>query len=86
MTNADYIRSMTNEELEVFIEQLAFKRETPWADEFSQKFCRVCPHEEYVVPEYHFPLKLAECDFVDGECPHGSDILWWLNEEREEQT
>ena len=25
-----------------------------------------------------------ECDFVDGKCPHGSDIVWWLQQPAEE--
>lgn len=79
MTNADYIRAMTNEQLEEFIERLAFGRETPWSEPFAEKYCMACPVIE-AVTEDGIKVQLSECDFVDGECPHGSDILWWLNE------
>ena len=79
MTNADYIRSMTNEQLEEFIERLAFGRETPWSKPFADKYCTACPVIE-AVTDRGIKMQLSECDFADSECPHGSDILWWLSE------
>lgn len=31
-------------------------------------------------------MDLHECDFTDGKCPHGSDIVWWLQQPVKEVT
>lgn len=82
-TNADRIRAMSDEELACFIKKLAYKRETPWGDLFQETFCKGCPAQEYTM-ENGQKMRLRECDFADGECPHGSDIAWWLQQPAEE--
>lgn len=83
-TNGDRIRAMSNEELASFLQSLAFERETPWADPFARKFCDNCPTVRCVVEGYRQEVELNECDFADGKCPHGDDVLWWLKEPVEE--
>lgn len=80
MTNADRIRAMSDKELAEFLEQIAYARETPWSEPFAEKFCKSCPTTTCTVEGYHHPMDLHECDFTDGKCPHGEDILWWLQQ------
>lgn len=82
-TNADRIRAMSDKELAGFIEELAYNREPPWGDLFQETFCKGCPAQEYTM-ENGQKMRLRECDFADGECPHGSDIAWWLQQPAEE--
>lgn len=84
-TNGDRIRAMSDEELAKFLKSLAFGRETPWADPFARKLCDNCPTIICVAKETGEEMELHECDFEDGECPHGDDILWWLKEPVEEE-
>ena len=81
-TNADRIRAMSDKELAGFIEELAYNRETPWGDLFQETFCKGCPAQEYTLENVQ-KMRLRECDFADGECPHGSDIAWWLQQPAE---
>ena len=79
MTNADRINSMTIEEKADFLSSIAYGRETPWSYRFVETFCKECTtvhgtYESGVEDDFH------ECDFVDGKCPHGSDIVWWLQQ------
>lgn len=82
-SNGDRIRAMSDEELAAWICGVAYGRETLWSEPFEKKFCDNCPtvhgtFESGKEGDFH------ECDFVDGECPHGSDILWWLKQPVEE--
>lgn len=83
MTNADRINSMTIEEKADFLSSIAYGRETPWSYRFVETFCKECTtvhgtYESGVEDDFH------ECDFVDGKCPHGSDIVWWLQQPSED--
>ena len=83
MTNADRINFMTIEEKADFLSSIAYGRETPWSEPFARRLCDSCPtvhgtYESGVEDDFH------ECDFVDGKCPHGSDIVWWLQQPAEE--
>lgn len=82
-SNADRIRAMSDEQLADFLSHLAYTREEPWSKPFSLKFCRSCPEPEYTLDDGR-KIKLHECDFKDSKCPHGSDIVWWLNQSAEE--
>ena len=84
MTNADRINAMTIEEKASFLESIAYARETPWSEAFAEKFCKNCPVTKCEIPDYLNPLFLHECDFKDGKCPNGSDIVWWLQQPAEE--
>ena len=82
-TNADRINSMTIEEKADFLSSIAYGRETPWSEPFSRRMCDSCKtvhgtYESGVEDDFH------ECDFVDGKCPHGSAIVWWLQQPAEE--
>ena len=83
-TNADRIRAMSDEELVKFLNRIAFGRETPWADPFAQTFCDKCPPIKATVVETGKEIEICECEFADGKCPHGDDVLWWLKEPVEE--
>ena len=85
-TNAQKIRSMSDDELSEFLSSITYGRETPWSELFSEKFCKACPVTKVDIPEYLNPLLLHECDFTDGKCHHGSDIVWWLKQPSEEET
>ena len=78
MTNADRINAMTIEEKAEFLSSIAYGRETPWCEQFAEKFCKSCPTTTCTVKGYYHPIDLHECDFTDGKCPHGEDIVWWL--------
>lgn len=80
MSNADRINAMTIEEKAEFLSSIAYGRETPWCEQFAEKFCKSCQTTTCTVEGYHHPLKLHECDFSDGKCPHGGDIVWWLQQ------
>ena len=85
-TNAQKIRAMSDEELSEFLSSITYGRETPWCEQFAEKFCKDCPVTKVDIPEYLNPLFLHECDFTDGKCPNGSDIVWWLKQPAEEET
>lgn len=85
MTNADRINAMTIEEKAEFLSSIAYGRETPWCEPFARRLCDSCPtvhgtYESGVEDDFH------ECDFVDGKCPHGSDIVWWLQQPAEDSA
>lgn len=86
LSNADRIRAMSDKELAEFLEQIAYARETPWSELFAEKFCKSCPETKCEIPDYLNPLFLHECDFTDGKCPHGSEIVWWLQQPPEGAT
>lgn len=82
-TNADRIRAMSDEELAEFLSSIAYGRETPWSEPFARRLCDSCPtvhvtYESGIEDDFH------ECDFLDGKCPHGSNIVWWLQQPAEE--
>ena len=83
ITNADRLNAMTIEGKAEFISSIAYVRETPWSEPFSRRMCDSCPtvhgtYESGIEDDFH------ECDFVDGKCPHGSAIVWWLKQPAEE--
>ena len=86
VTNADRIRAMSDEELTEFLSRIAYGRKTPWSDQFAKKFCSSCPTTEYKSECYLKPMHLHECDFTDGKCPNGNEIVWWLRQPAEEET
>ena len=82
-TNTDLIRGMTDEELAEFLSRITYGRETPWSKPFARRLCDSCPtvhgtYESGIEDDFH------ECDFVDGKCPHGSAIVWWLQQPAED--
>jgi hypothetical protein len=81
MTNQEHIQSMTTEELADFLADIAYARHTPWSDPFCRAFCDNCPAVKCTPEGYAIELELHECDFADGVCPHGSDVVWWLGQE-----
>ena len=82
VTNADRINAMTIEEKAEFLSSIAYGRETPWSEPFARRMCDSCQtvhgtYESGIEDDFH------ECDFVDGKCPHGSAIVWWLQQPAE---
>lgn len=84
MTNADRIRAMSDDELAEFLSGIVYARNTPWSLPFHEKFCTSCPTTTCADEGYHHPLELYKCEFKDGKCPHGDDIVWWLQKPAEE--
>ena len=82
MTNADRLDAMSIEEKAQFLHSIAYNRETPWSKPFYEKFCKDCPAPEYTIDDGR-KLCLHECDFKDGKCPYGTDIVWWLQQHAE---
>ena len=80
VTNADLLCAMTIEEKAEFLSSIAYAGRTPWSEPFAEKFCKSCPTTTCTIEEYSHPMELNECDFTDGKCPHGSDIVWWLKQ------
>ena len=85
-TNADRIRKMTDAELAEFISQVELGRLDPWAEQFNTIFCEKCPVEMIELDGCYKGFRLRECDFVDGVCPHGDEIMWWLQQPAEVGT
>ena len=82
-TNADRIRVMNDQELAEFLERISVGGEEPWETAFAAGFCGCCPTVDAVDDDgRHYSLK--ECDFVDGVCPHGDSIQWWLSQPAQE--
>lgn len=76
-TNYDRIMDMSAEELAEFLKEAEYR--PPWADAFGKARCDKCKTETVtVMEEPRRTLEVNPCDFTDGECPHGSDITWWL--------
>ena len=85
MTNADRLNAMSIEEKAEFLSNIAYGRETPWSEPFARRMCDSCQtvhgtYESGVEDDFH------ECDFVDGKCPHGSAIVWWLQQPAEDSA
>ena len=77
MNNYDRVMCMTPEKLAEFLKEAEYR--PPWADAFGKECCDKCRTETVtVMEEPHRTLEVNPCDFTDGECPHGSDITWWL--------
>lgn len=83
MTNADRIRAMSDEELGNFLINVAYAGNDPWCIPFTRKFCDNCPTYEGTIVETGQTMDFHECDFADGKCPHGSDVVWWLKQAAE---
>lgn len=83
MTNEEIIKSMTSAELRDFIESLSFGRETPWSESFEKACCSKCPVTHATIVETGQEYDFRECDFVDGVCPYGDSIEWWLKQKPE---
>jgi len=83
MTNADRLDAMSIKEKAEFLYSIAYAGETPWSKPFYEKFCDQCPAPEYTLDGGR-KLNLHECEFKDGKCPHGGDIVWWLQQPAEE--
>ena len=83
MTNADRIQSMTLEELHALLVTVAFD-ESPWDKLFLRECCAKCEPTTGTIVETGQEVKLYECDFTDGKCPHGDAIMWWLLHPAEE--
>ena len=85
------------EKMAELISQVAYGRYDEWAMDFYKQFCGKCETTHVVYTEIRdcdgnlvrtfekgergSEDDLHPCDYVDGVCPHGSDIVWWLNEE-----
>lgn len=84
LSNGERIRRMTDEELAEFLSRIAYAGKEPWSEPFARLFCDQCPEPEYTLGDGR-KLRLHECDFSDGKCPHGNDIIWWLNQQAAEE-
>ena len=77
MNNYDRVMCMTPEKLAEFLKKAECR--PPWDDAFVKACCYKCKTETVTVTaEPKRTLEVHPCDFTDGECPHGSDIAWWL--------
>lgn len=77
MNNYDRVMCMTPEKLAEFLKKAECR--PPWDDAFVKACCYKCKTETVTVTdEPKRTLEVHPCDFTDGECPHGSDITWWL--------
>jgi hypothetical protein len=83
MTNADKIRAMDDNALQRFLVNLTYDGYTPWSKPFRHAFCNNCPSVEHTMQD-GAKVILSECD-LSGECPHGSEIAWWLRQEADHQ-
>lgn len=80
-TNYDRIMDMSEDELRSFLETV--EDNPPWVSAFARAKCDNCPKETVELEDHHFPIEIYPCDVGKHECPHGSDIAWWLEQEVE---
>lgn len=80
-TNGNRIRAMTDEELAAFLCEIAYTGREPWSEPFARAFCDKCQTYKCTMQDTGQVLEMRECDFVDGKCPHGSDSVWWLQQD-----
>ena len=73
-------------ELAKTLSKFTYGGHEPWSKPFHEKFCKSCPTITAKPEGYHKEYDFHECDFVDGECPHGDMIEWWLNQEVNNDT
>lgn len=85
VTNADRIRGMSDDELAELLSQIAYAMYTPWSEPFSRTCCDSCPVTTVKLEGYCHEIDLHECDFTDGKCPHGGDIVYWLRQPAKEE-
>lgn len=79
MNNYDRVMCMTPEKLAEFLKKVECR--PPWDDAFVKACCYKCKTETVTMTdEPKRTLEVHPCDFADGECPHGSDIAWWLTQ------
>ena len=65
-TNAQWLRSLPDQELAVFLRRVEQTLEGPWEQAFTDHFCPICDLRH-----------LEICD----HCPEGDSVLWWLKKE-----
>lgn len=70
VTNADRIRSMSDEELAEFLENIAYESEPVWTEPFDKAFCQTCSEETCFA----------------RACPNGKGSLWWLKQPQEDEN
>lgn len=80
-TVEEYLRIAPREELIAFLNDFCVETHT---GPFGKAFCKKCPTTEGKVEGKLIPLKLHECDFIDGVCPYGDSLEWWLNQPAKE--
>ena len=83
-TNQEYIQTATKEKLSKFLEKIVCRGDPPWQKEFYEKFCKTCPEIRGKIEGCGKEYSFHECDFVDGKCPRGADIDWWMDQETKE--
>lgn len=86
-TNADRIRAMSDDQLRDFLAKVENESCEPvWSKEFCKKFCDSCPTVTGKIEGYNKEMEFHECEFVNGKCPHGNELDWWLRQPAKEET
>lgn len=77
MTNEEYIRQMSHEELYNFLDYIA--QDGPWYDAFDKAICKHCEPVGQVNG-----YDVCQCELT--ECPYeGADVLgWWLKQQNQD--
>ena len=84
MTNADYIRHLTDEELCKFLSEIEMVPDGPWREAFHDAFCAECENRTAVRNQETGEVEmLRRCELDD--CPEGDEILWWLRQEANQE-
>lgn len=84
--NIEKIQCANKQELAAILEKFTYGRYDPWSSEFHNKFCKTCPTITEQIMGYGKELSFHECDYVDGVCPNGDMIEWWLEQEVKEDA
>ena len=91
-TNADRIRTMSDEELTKFIEGICLYGSEPWVNPFEERVCNSCHAIFERMSEKLGKYEVHACECTDHGCPHNgagcgpNDIAWWLMQPVEENT
>lgn len=92
MTNYEYIKAMSQEELINFLEKVCFSDANLWGEWFENKYCKNCPPIIVNTEIPHAKMKCGWCEiygfcnfFTGGRLPNNKDVLKrWLEQEKEE--
>ena len=68
MTNFEYIKSKTIDELAKWLDQLDAQENTPWSKWFDNNYCQKCEPEIAYASYLNKELEFSYCELNDFKC------------------
>lgn len=94
MTNFEYIKSKTIDELAKWLDNYGLQEHSPWSEWFDNNYCQKCDTIKQYVDCLGRDLEFSYCEFNDDKCrffpelneiPENKQIIeMWLESECEE--